>query len=66
MSRYGYITPINHCPETGKPCYDKKTAVTAKNQRWDEDHIKLRIYPCPHCRAWHLTSKPFIKKHYGT
>lgn len=62
---YGNITPIEYCPTTGKPCYDKKAAVSAKNARWDEAHVKLRIYPCPHCRCWHLTSKAFIKKHYG-
>lgn len=39
----------------GKPGYDKKTAVTARNKRYKEDKIKLRIYECPECGKWHLT-----------
>jgi len=40
----------------GKICYDKKGAVSAKNKRWNEDHVALRIYDCPYCHYWHLTS----------
>lgn len=40
---------------------DKKTALTAKNWREKHDHdIKpgsLRIYNCPICKKWHMTSK---------
>ena len=52
------LPKINRCEESGgKPMYDKKTAVTAKNKRWREDHIKLREYHCPDCNWWHLTSR---------
>ena len=49
---------LERCYLSDKPCYDKKGAQTAKNKRWKEDHIELRIYPCK--GHWHLTSK--IKK----
>lgn len=42
-----------------KKQYLKKTAQTVKNQRAKEGII-LRIYPCPLCKAWHLTHK--VKK----
>jgi len=41
----------------GKKCYDKKSALTAKNKRFKDSHIKLRIYQCDICNQWHLTSK---------
>lgn len=55
MKILGRRTKLDYCRR--KPMYDKKTAITAKNKRWHEDHIKLRIYECPHCVHWHLTSK---------
>lgn len=42
--------------------YDKKGAVSASNKRMREDRISLRIYPCPKCKGWHLTSKLVRKK----
>lgn len=42
-----------------KKGYGKKTAQTVKNKRAKEG-VELRIYPCPFCRAWHLTHK--VKK----
>lgn len=45
--------PAKYCGKKVK--YDKKGAVTAKNRRWDEDHIELRIYECDICGGWHLT-----------
>lgn len=41
----------------GKPVYDKRAAQTAKNKRMDEGHVRLRIYNCPFCNGWHLTSQ---------
>ena len=41
----------------GKKCYDKKGAQTAKNKRFKDSHTELRIYQCPICDYWHLTSK---------
>lgn len=53
----------------GKVIYDKKGATTAKNKRFHDDHIALRIYPCEVGNHWHLTSQqPFrnsYKKQYG-
>lgn len=43
--------------ETGKVMFDKKGAITASNARWKEDRVKLRIYPCPECRHWHMTKQ---------
>lgn len=40
----------------GKRAYDKKGAQTAKNKRWKEDHVKLRVYQCELEDHWHLTS----------
>lgn len=40
----------------GKMVYDKRGAITAKNRRWEEDHVPLRIYECPGNGHWHLTS----------
>lgn len=45
--------PIPRC--NGKVSYDKKGAITAKNRRWDEDHVALRVYQCMGTH-WHLTS----------
>lgn len=48
-------TKVEYCK--GKTKFDKKTATTAKNARMKEDHVALRIYPCPKCNGWHLTSQ---------
>lgn len=55
MKYKGKIAPIKYC-KTGKPIYDKKTAITAKNKRYRDAHEKLRIYHCPECNGWHLSS----------
>lgn len=69
MSRFGGKPPrdgemggassgaIRYCPESGKPCYDKRGAVTAANVRRKRAAVRLRAYPCPSCGAWHLTKK---------
>lgn len=43
----------------GKPCYDKRTAETARNRRLRGQKAPdyLRIYHCPKCNHWHLTSR---------
>lgn len=47
----------------GKATYDKKGATTAKNKRWKEERLELRIYPCPDCNMWHLTKQLRGKGH---
>lgn len=47
----------NHKYCNGKRAYSKKCAISAANKRFKEDHIKLRIYPCPKCGMWHLTKQ---------
>lgn len=49
----------------GKPCYDKKTAMTVKNNQWRKMHVKLRVYECHVLNAWtpahwHVTSRADI------
>lgn len=46
---------LQYC--NGKPCYDKRSAVTAANKRFRENHTKLRIYQCDQGDHWHLTHK---------
>lgn len=42
----------------GKPVYDKKGAVTARNLRMRNAHMKLRVYECSSGSGhWHLTKK---------
>lgn len=41
----------------GKQCYDKKGALTVKNDRERRGAANLRIYECQVCNAWHLTSQ---------
>lgn len=40
-----------------KNVYDKRGAETVRNQRWQDDHVRLRIYHCPKCGGWHVTRK---------
>ena len=47
---------VRICPMSGKMTFDKRGAQTAANKRFEEDHVKLRIYPCG-CGGWHLTSR---------
>lgn len=54
MSNKPFASPIQYCTN-GKPCYDKKGAITAKNKRYQQDHEKLREYACEHGPHWHLT-----------
>lgn len=51
-----------YCEVTGKVKFDKKGAQTSANARWAWDRVELRIYPCPHCNGWHLTSQIRRKK----
>ena len=44
-----------YCEDQGKNCYDKRGAETMRNKRWKEDRVRLRLYPCPHCKMWHVT-----------
>lgn len=48
------FVPGNHC--NGKKCYTKRDAQTMRNTRIKKGHDLLRIYPCPRCNWWHLTS----------
>jgi len=47
---------LDRCPKDGKPCYDKKAAVTARNKQWKDRHVALRVYECALGNHWHLTS----------
>lgn len=57
---------VRYCSTSGKVQYDKKTAQTAANKRYADDHVELRIYQCPSCNWWHLTHtniRPKNKRH---
>jgi hypothetical protein len=40
-----------------KEKFDKKTAKTILNKCKKEHRPEIRIYECPECNAWHLTSE---------
>jgi len=54
---WGTPTPLKKCFATGKTVFDKRGAQTAMNKRFEEEHVRLRIYECPNCKGWHLTSR---------
>lgn len=49
----------------GKTCYNKASAMAAKNWRYKKDHVELRVYECHLGPHWHLTSRleDFYPKH---
>jgi len=53
----GVRQPAEYCQWHHKVRYDKISAVTAANARWRDAHERLRIYECPQCGGWHLTSQ---------
>lgn len=60
------IRNLPHCKRSGKVRYrDRRQAVDAlqviQAQRPDGHH-ECRVYRCPHCRGWHLTSQPLQPK----
>lgn len=57
------------CPRTGKTRFRDEAAarqalartrkrVTFTARPDDGSHPAARVYPCPFCRGWHLTSRP--------
>lgn len=45
----------------GKRAYDKKGAVTARNKRYEDEHVELRMYECGD--HWHLTKQMRGERH---
>jgi len=48
--------------KTGKATFSKKEAQSEKNLAEQFGQF-FRIYPCPDCNFWHLTSKTHGKRH---
>lgn len=53
------------CPATGKVCYMNKirallaiVKIEAVGPRVEGGAIPKRVYLCPYCRGYHLTSQP--------
>jgi hypothetical protein len=46
-----------YCQAHGKNSYDKRGAEEVRNAAWRERKAALRIYECPDCGAWHVTSR---------
>jgi hypothetical protein len=46
------------CLQTGKTCYDKRGAATARHDPKIKSRIGryIRIYACGYCQRWHLTT----------
>jgi len=41
----------------GKRRYGSRNeAERTRDWRWEESHVRLRVYECPICFDWHLTS----------
>lgn len=51
---------MNKC-KTGKARYkdelDAKIALASTQRSRTKSHQESRVYKCPFCRGWHLTSK---------
>ena len=49
------------CPVSGKRIYanEREAQATAKHRMSDAKTVptQLRVYKCPYCSGWHLTSK---------
>jgi hypothetical protein len=46
------------CPATGKQQYTQRLAVSAAIVRSRAAGRPMRVYKCPFCRRFHLTSQP--------
>lgn len=72
LQRAPYL-PTRTCPASGKYCFPDKRAVRCALRRAADarrrtavqlgdaglsSRREVRAYKCPHCRAWHLTSRP--------
>lgn len=66
VKRHGHrFGKRNHLPDcNGKRTYkDKPEALESANALVKSDLAYfLRVYKCPHCLKWHLTSKPLKPK----
>jgi hypothetical protein len=57
--------------DVNTPCHRKvgyltaEKAISAAIKSIRETGAELRIYACPHCKRWHLTSKPLGQKGRG-
>lgn len=52
-----YMEPFERCPDGGKVCFPKRNAQEKKNDLERMGRGKFRLYQCPACNFWHLTSE---------
>ena len=64
MKNNDSMPPAKRCTVCNKICYSKKMCETVANKDWKDRGTELRIYQCPDCNYWHLTSSLNSKKYF--
>lgn len=61
-----HLERARRCRRTQKICYPSEvSALRTLTRRARESGEALRVYLCPHCEEWHLTSRPLREREAG-